>query len=369
MNIPLIDLKTQYLNIKNEIDAAFRDIFNRSAFISGKYVDLFEKEFTQLQDAKYFLGLSSGTDAVHLMVWGSEIGFGDEVLVPVNTYIATAEGISMCGATPIFVDIDPNSFNININHIGEKISKKTKAIVPVHLYGQAAEMDPILELAKAHNLIVLEDSCQAHIADYKGKKVGNFGKASAFSFYPGKNLGAYGEAGGISTNDADFYQLLQKMRGHGSVQRNIHDVIGHNYRMSEFQAAVLYIKSKYLRDWTNQRRNIAKLYKSFLKDIEEIECPQEYPEKLHVYHLFVIKVGSGKRDKLQEYLEQNGISTGLHYPVPIHLQKAYQHLGHRRGDFPEAEKIADQILSLPIYPEMERDKVEYVCEKIRGFFV
>lgn len=368
MKVPFIDLKTQYLKIKPEIDAILKDIFENTAFVCGKYVSLFEKEYAKSHKAKYFVGLSSGTDAVHMMLWASGINSGDEVIVPVNTFIATAEGVSFCRATPVFIDNDPDTYNIDINKIEENITENTKAILPVHLYGHPVDMDSILYLARKHNLLVFEDACQAHLAEYKGKKVGNFGKAAAFSFFPGKNLGAYGEAGGIATNNANYYDLIIRMRGHGSVERYIHEVIGHNYRMEEIQAGILLVKLKYLEEWTNKRRKIARLYASLLKNIENITCPVESESTFHVYHLFVIRILNGKRDSLKDYLARNEIVTGLHYPIPIHLQKAYQHLGYKKGDFPVAEEQANQLLSLPIYPEMEEEKVKYVCEKIRSFF-
>jgi len=368
MKVPFFDLKPQYLNLKQEIDEILRDIFENTAFICGKYVSRFEEKFAKAQNTKYFVALSSGTAAVHLMLWSSGIGPGDKVIIPVNTFIASAEGVSLCGATPVFVDNDIKTYNIDVNKIEEKISEQTKAVLPVHLYGQPADINPILGLAKKHELIVLEDACQAHLAEYKGKKVGNFGKAAAFSFFPGKNLGAYGEAGGITTNDEEFYQKIIRMRGHGSVEKYIHETIGHNYRMDEIQAGVLHVKLKHLEKWTQKRKKIAKLYCSLLKDVDEVLCPIEANGVVHVYHLFVIRVLHGKRTSLKEYLQYNGITSGLHYPIPIHLQKAYQHLGLGKGDFPVAEKQAGEILSLPIYPEMEIEKVEYVCEIIRRFF-
>ena len=368
MKVPFVDLKTQYLNIKPEIDEIFKDILINTSFICGKYVSSFEKEFAKAHKAKYFVGLSSGTDAVHLMLWASGIGAADEVIIPINTFIATAEGVSLCGATPVFTDNNPETYNIDINKLEEKITERTKAILPVHLYGHPVEMNSIINFAKKNDLLIFEDACQAHQAAYNGKKVGNFGKAGAFSFFPGKNLGAYGEAGGIITNDDNYYQKLIRMRGHGSVKRYIHEEIGHNYRMDEFQAGTLLVKLKYLEEWTNRRRKIAQLYKSLLNNIEEIVCPIEIEGSFHVYHLFVIRILNGKRDVLKEYLSKNGIATGLHYPIPIHLQKAYNHLGYKKGDFPVAEEQAKQLISLPIYPEMENEKVEYVCEQIRIFF-
>jgi dTDP-4-amino-4,6-dideoxygalactose transaminase len=369
MNVPFLDLKSQYLRIKPEIDAFFADIFEHSAFICGKYVDLFEKAFAAALGAKLFIATSSGTDAVHLMLWASGIGSGDEVIVPVNTFIATAEGVSLCGATPVFVDNDPVSYNIDIGGVEEKITPLTGAVLPVHLYGQPVNMDAISDIASRHGLLVFEDACQAHLTRFEGKTVGNFGKAAAFSFFPGKNLGAYGEAGGISTNDEELYQKMLRMRGHGSVERYVHEIIGHNYRMEEIQAAVLLVKLKYLESWNARRREIAKLYRSLLADLKEVICPVESADAYHIYHLFVVRVPADKRDKLKGFLKEKSIATGLHYPIPIHLQKAYAHLGYKKGDFPVAEKQAAEILSLPIYPEMTDDMVDFVCKTIKRFFV
>lgn len=368
MKVPFVDLKGQYLRLKLEINAVFEDIFERTAFICGKYVSAFEKEYARAQKVNFFVGLSSGTDAVHLMLWASGIGAGDEVIVPVNTFIATAEGISLCGATPAFVDNDPETYTIDVRQIEDRITRKTAAILPVHLYGQPADMDPILDLASRHALAVFEDACQAHLAEYKGRAVGGFGRAAAFSFFPGKNLGAYGEAGGLATSDDALYQKILRMRGHGSVERYVHEVVGHNYRMEEIQAAVLLVKLKYLEEWTRKRRKIAVLYNSLLNDVEGIVLPVEASGSRHVYHLYVVRVRNGKRDGLKEFLKKQDIDTGLHYPIPIHLQKAYEDLGYKKGSFPVAEEQSSEWLSLPLYPEMENDKVEYVCDKIRSFF-
>jgi len=368
MKVPFVDLRGQYLRLKPELDAAFQDIFERTAFISGKYVAAFEKAFAEAQKVKYFAGMSSGTDAVHLMLWACGVKAGDEVIVPVNTFIATAEGISLCGATPVFVDNDPDTYTIDVHQIEGKITTKTVAILPVHLYGQPADMDPILDLASRHGLAVFEDACQAHLAAYKGRAVGLFGRATAFSFFPGKNLGAYGEAGGLATNDDELYQKIYRMRGHGSVERYVHEIIGHNYRMEEIQAAVLLTKLRYLEEWTARRKAIASLYDELLKGVDGIVLPRRLPGADHVYHLYVIRVEGGRRDELQNYLKSQEIDTGLHYPIPIHLQKAYAAFGHGKGSFPVAERQASALLSLPLYPEMERDKVEYVCERIRSYF-
>jgi len=368
MNVPFLDLKSQYLRLKPEIEEVLADIFEHSAFICGKYVDLFEKAFAAALVAKRFIATSSGTDAVHLMLWAGGIGPGDEVIVPVNTFIATAEGVSLCGATPVFVDNDPTSYNIDVERVEEKITSRTRAVLPVHLYGQPVDMDEINDIASRHGRMVFEDACQAQSARFRGKAVGNFGTAAAFSFFPGKNLGAYGEAGGISTNDEGLYQKMLRMRGHGSVERYVHESIGHNYRMEEIQAAVLLVKLKYLDGWNARRRQIAGMYRSLLADLKEVICPVESADAYHIYHLFVVLVPADKRDKLREFLQKRNIATGLHYPIPIHLQKAYAHLDYKRGDFPVAEKQANEILSLPMCPEMKDEQVEYVSVNIRSYF-
>jgi len=290
----------------------------------------------------------------------------DEVIVPVNTYIATTETITIAGAKPVFVDHEEESYNIDPYKIEERINSKTKAIVVVHLYGQPANMDPILDIAKKHNLILIEDCSQSHNAEYKGVKVGAFGNASTFSFYPGKNLGAYGEAGGVMTNDSILYQKMLRFRQHGAVIKYIHDIEGHNYRMEEIQGAVLNVKLKYLDQWTEGRRHVALKYNELLSSVDEIALPKEMPYAKHVYHLFEIRVK--KRESLMTFLQEKGIDTGLHYPLPLHLQQAYQYLGHNQGDFPVAEKCCKEILSIPMFPEMSEEQIIYVCNNIKLFY-
>jgi dTDP-4-amino-4,6-dideoxygalactose transaminase len=296
----------------------------------------------------------------------SDIGQGDEVILPVNTFIATAEGISHAGAKPVFIDINEHTYNIDISRIEEAINQKTKAINPVHLFGQPSDMDPIIEVANAHNLTVIEDAAQAHLAEYKDKKVGGFGTIASWSFYPGKNLGAWGEAGAVTTNSEELYRKTKKFRDHGSDKKYHHDIIGHNYRMSELQAAVLTVKMKYIKKWTEKRRCNAQKYNERLKDLKNVIIPFESPNCKHVYHLYVIRVE--KRDKLQSYLDKKGISTGIHYPFPLHLTAAYKYLDYNKSDFPVAEKIADEILSLPMYPELIETQIDYICESIRKFY-
>jgi len=368
MAVPYLNLKAQYLEIKPEIDAAIQDVLDNTAFICGKYVKKFETAFAQALGANYCIGTSSGTDAVHLCLWALGIGPGDEVIVPVNTFIATVAAISLTGATPVFVDHDPKSFCLDVGQIEKKITSKTKAILPVHLYGQAADMNPILETAEKHNLFVIEDACQAHLGEYNDKKVGTIGQAAAFSFFPGKNLGAYGEAGAVTTNDESLYQKILLLRNHGYSDRFHHAIEGHNYRMEEIQGAVLCVKLPHLQKWTDRRREIAALYREKLSNVDEIVCPEEMDYGKHVYHLFVIRVKKKSRDDLREFLSKKGIGTGIHYPLPLHLQEAYARLGYKQGDFPVAEQECREILSLPICPMMTDEMVDEVVAGIKAFF-
>ena len=366
MKVPFLDLKPQTSIIKDEILKRFSSIIDNTAFVSGKGVTEFEKNFAKMHDVKYSVGLSSGTDGNHLAIIANGIGYGDEVIVPVNTFIATAEGISHAGAKPIFVDIDEKTYNIDASKIEEVITNKTKAINPVHLYGQSSDMEKIIAVAKKYNLKIIEDASQAHLAEYKNKKVGTFSTVASWSFYPGKNLGAWGEAGAISTDSKEIYENAKKLRSHGSKTKYLHDSIGHNYRMSEFMAEVLNVKMNYIEKWTDQRRNNAKLYFNRLKDLENVILPFELPESKHVFHLYVIRVKD--RDELINYLDQKGISTGIHYPFPLHMTEAYKNHGYKKGDFPIAEKTSKEILSLPMYPELSERQIDYVCDMIYLYF-
>ena len=378
MNVPFLDLKAQYRQIKDEVQKEIDDVLEHTAYISGAKVAAFEKKFAEAHTAEYCLGLSSGTDALHIAYWALGIGISsqvakgvlraemDEVIVPVNTYIATAETLTMIGAKPVFVDHEEQSYNIDPRKIEEKITPRTKAIVAVHLYGQPADMDAIVAIAKKHNLILIEDCSQAHLAEYKGRKIGTFGRIGTFSFYPGKNLGAYGEAGAVVTNDRELYETMLRYRQHGAVTKYVHDIEGHNYRMEELQGGVLGVKMKYLSEWTEGRRRVARLYREKLAGVREISLPAETPSAKHVYHLFEIR--STQRDQLMKYLKEHGIDTGLHYPEPLHLQQAYAYRGYKPGDFPIAEKCCKEILSLPMFPEMTADQVAYVAETIKGFY-
>ncbi len=375
MQVPFLDLKLQYKSIKPEIDTAIQKVLDSTAFVLGPAVAEFEKEFAKIQDVNFCLGTSSGTDGNHLALWSLGIGPGDEVIIPANTFIATAWGATLCGATPVFVDCHSKSYNIDPEKVEKSITKKTKAIVAVHLYGQSADMDELKKISEKKDIHLVEDAAQAHLSEYKGKKVGGFSEVTSFSFYPGKNLGAYGEAGAVVTNSADIFQKIKKLREHGQSKKYYHESFGHNYRMEGIQGAVLNVKLKHIEKWTNQRRRVAEKYRELLGNIEQIVLPVELLHHKHVYHLYVIRVNVGSdqknqetRDKLQAYLQEQNISTGLHYPVPLHLQDCFRHLGHKHCDFPETEKLAESGLSLPMFPELSEEQIEYVASTIIKFF-
>ncbi len=375
MQVPFLDLKSQYLVIKPEIDKALQTVFDKSAFVLGEAVLEFEKEFAKAHGVQHCIALNSGTAGNHAALWSLGIKPGDEVIIPVNTFIATAWGAILCGAKPVFVDCEADSYNLNADLIESKITSKTKAVVAVHLYGQPANMDAIKAVAAKHNLILVEDAAQAHISEYKGKRIGGFGEAASFSFYPGKNLGSYGEGGAVVTNNAELAKKIRMIRDHGSQNKYQHEIFGHNYRMEGIQGAVLGVKLNHLEDWTEKRRNVAKKYIRLLSNNLKIKLPKEMPYAKHVYHLFVIQIldienkpNSELRDSLANYLKEKGINTGLHYPIPLHLQECFRYLGYKEGDFPVAEKLASNCLSLPIYPELNDEQIEYVCTNINNFF-
>lgn len=366
MKVNFVDLKVQYKTIKKEIDIAIKDVVDNTAFIMGDRLKNFENNFAKSHKADYCLGTSSGTDALHLALWTLNIGLGDEVIVPVNTFFATAEAVSLTGAKPIFVDNNHESYNIDVNKIEEKITENTKAIIPVHLYGQSSDLDPIVKLSEKYDLKIVEDCAQAHLETYKNTPVGTFGDIGCFSFYAGKNLGAYGEGGAVITNNKELFDKMSLIRAHGSIIKYHHDLIGHNYRLEAIQAVILNVKLKYLAKWNEMRRYNANLYNKYLENVEEIILPKKMDYAKHVYHLFVVRAKD--RDVLQKFLANNGIYTGLHYPIPNHLQKAYRFLKYKKGDFPIAEKYANEILSLPMYPELKETEIKYVCDKIKEFY-
>lgn len=390
MHVPFLDLNIQLPLVSEEIEARFKDIIGNAAFILGNYVNDFEQEFAKAQGARYCLAVSSGTDALHLALLTLGIGPGDAVVLPANTFFATAEAVSLTGATPVFVDhdgtyhLDPEQLKKAIqgildndsclhplpsdlkNQTHESSRLSPRAIIPVHLYGQPADMDRIMNVAAEFGLTVIEDCAQSHLATWQGIKTGNFGSFGAFSFYPSKNLGAWGEAGALVTNDEDLFNKAQCIRQHGQTQRYVHRYVGHNYRMENFQGAVLGVKLKHLQRWTEQRRANAALYDQLLAGIDEIIPPKINDKAWSVYHLYVIQ--TEQRDEIQLFLKSKGVSTGLHYPIPLHLQEAYQGLGYVIGDFPYTEESCRRILSLPMYPELSQEQIHYVCECLRSFF-
>jgi dTDP-4-amino-4,6-dideoxygalactose transaminase len=366
MKVPFLDLKIQYQSIKDEINPAIQQILDNTSFVLGKSVSDFEDSFAQAHHAQHCIGLSSGTDGNHIVLWALGVGPGDEVIIPVNTFIATAWGATLCGAKPVFVDCEPDSYNLDPNKLEAAITSRTKAIVAVHLYGQSADLDRIKQVGLQHKIPVVEDCAQSHLAEYKGEKVGTLSAASSFSFYPGKNLGAYGEAGAAMTNDEQLAKKFKMIRDHGAEQKYSHEIYGHNYRMDGFQGAVLGVKLKYLPQWTEQRRDHAAKYWSLLEGIGDIILPREMPYAKHVYHLFVIQ--TTRRGDLQKYLMERGIGTGLHYPIPLHLQKCFAHLGYKSGEFPVSEQLANRCLSLPMYAELNEDQIEYIASSIKYFF-
>ncbi len=375
MKVPFLDLKIQYQSIKNQIDPAIQNVIDNTAFILGKAVSDFEEKFAKEHQVKHCLGTSSGTDANHIALWSLGIKNDDEIIIPANTFIATAWGATLCGANPVFVDCHPESYNIDPSKVEAAITKKTKAIVAVHLYGQPADMDPLREIAKKHNIFLIEDAAQAHLAEYKGKRVGGLSDGCSFSFYPGKNLGAFGEGGAVTTNNDDTFNYMKKIREHGQSKKYYHATFGHNYRMEGIQGAVLGVKLNYLPEWTNGRRRVAAKYKELLGAFDKVILPKEMSWAKHVYHLYVIKVvpkdqnnRSETRDLLQKYLNDNEIATGLHYPVPLHKQECFKSLGYQNGNFPVTEELAETGLSLPMFPELKDEQINYVADKIKEFF-
>jgi dTDP-4-amino-4,6-dideoxygalactose transaminase len=364
-SVPFLDLRLQYATIREDLAAAWQQVLENTAFAGGPFVASFEKAFASFCGCEFALGVGSGTAALWLTLRGLGIGTGDEVITTPNTFIATAEAISFCGATPVFVDVDPQTYTMDPNLLEPAITPRTKAIIPVHLYGQPADMDPILAVAQRHGLPVIEDACQAHGAEYKGRKAGSLGRAGCFSFYPGKNLGAYGEAGAVVTNDAELAEKIRILRDHGQTERYKHAMIGWNDRMDGLQGAVLSVKLKHLDKWNETRRSHARFYARLLEGLEPITLPYEAPYARHIYHVYAIRVP--RRDELIAALRQQDVSCGIHYPVPIHLQKAYEFLGHRPGSFPVAELSARELLSLPMFPELTMEQIETVAGGITSF--
>ena len=366
MEIPFLSFQYSHRQIKQELTKAFEDFFDSGWYVLGNNVKLFEKEYALFNDTKYAVGVSNGLDALHIALRTLGIGEGDEVIVPSNTYIATVLAVSYTGAKPVFVEPDINTFNINTALIEAAISKHTKAIIPVHLYGQSCNMQAIMNIADKYQLKVVEDNAQSHGALWNGKLTGSWGHINATSFYPGKNLGALGDAGAVTTDDESLAIAARSLRNYGSEKKYHNELIGYNMRLDECQAAFLSIKLKYLQQWTFQRQQIAKWYDEALAGINGLNLPKTDEEAKHVYHLYVVK--AIKRDALQQHLNANGIGTLIHYPIPPHMQKAYKHLGFKKGDFPLAEEIANSCLSLPLWPGMKKEEVLFVSQTIRSFY-
>jgi dTDP-4-amino-4,6-dideoxygalactose transaminase len=362
IRVPYLDLKAQYQSIKPEIDAAISNVLDSCQFVLGSEVAAFEQEFAAYSGATECVAVNSGTSALHLALLAGGVGPGDEVITVPYTFVASVAAVIYAGARPVLVDIDPHSFNMNPAAIEAAITPRTKAIMPVHLYGQPADMDPIMEIARRRGLIVIEDAAQAHGAKYKGRPVGSIGDMTCFSFYPTKNLGAYGEGGAVTTNNREFARSIRMLRDWGQDRKYHHVVRAFNYRMEGFQGAILRVKLRHLEQWTEARRTIVRYYNQLLAD-SAVELPQEMPWARHVYHVYTLR--SEDRDALQSALLTEGIQTAIHYAVPVHLQPAYADLGYSRGDLPQSEKAASEVLSLPLYPELSEQVVNYVATAVK----
>ena len=360
--VPLVDLKAQYDAIQPEIDAAIQRVVSRTNFILGEEVASFEKEFAAFCGVDFCAGVASGTAALYLALLAYGVRPGDEVITTPHTFIATAEAISHTGARPVFVDIEPGRYNLDPTLVEVAITPRTKAILPVHLYGQPADMESILEIAQQHGLRVIEDAAQAHGAEYRGRRVGSWGDIACFSFYPGKNLGAYGDAGAIVTNDVKIADKVRLLRNHGRRDKYEHLVEGYGERLDALQAAILRAKLPHLDEWNEQRRGHANRYRQLLATLP-ILLPSEPSHTIPVYHLFVVR--TSRRDEIQRHLRSQGIETGIHYPIPLHLQPAYRHLAYREGDFPLTEQAAREVLSLPMYPELSDEQITEIAEALR----
>lgn len=362
MQVPFLDLKAHHQPLMDEFVAAFKEVVERSAFAGGPFVEQFEKEFAAFNGCPHAIGVGNGTDALWFALLALGVKPGDEVITVPHTFIATTEAISFCGAKPVFVDIDEHTYTMNPALLERAITSRTKAIIPVHIFGQTADLDPILDIARRHGLPVVEDACQAHGAEYKGRKAGTLGAAGCFSFYPGKNLGAFGEGGAVITGDADLKAKIQMLREHGSAKKYYHSMVGWNGRLDGIQGAVLSIKLRKLADSNARRRQHAEAYNRLLADIKGVMTPPVAAYGTPIYHIYAVRVK--QRDEVLKKLVQKGIGCGIHYPVPLHLQDAYRDLGLPRGSFPVAERCAEEFLSLPMYPELSLEQVETVAREL-----
>jgi len=365
MNIQMVDLKRQYIKIKPEIDNAIQEVLDSTQFILGKKVAEFEQKAAEYLGVKYAVGVANGTDALQIAMMALNIGKDDEVITTPFTFVATTETIVMLGAKPVYVDIDPMTYNINPAKIEEKITNKTKAILPVHLYGNPAEMDEILEIAKKYNLYVIEDAAQGFGAEYKGKKVCSFGDVACISFFPSKNLGCYGDGGMVVTNNEEIHSRVRMIASHGSKVRYVHEVLGMNSRLDAIQAAILNVKIKYIDEWNHKRNEFAKMYSEKLADVQQVKTPTYSEYVKHIFHQYTIRVE--KRDELQKFLSSKNIPTAIHYPIPLHLQPAFRGFASE-GSLPEAENAAKQVLSLPMHPDLLPEEIDYITNSIREFY-
>ena len=366
MKIPLVDLKTQYLTIKNDIDNAINDVINETSFIKGKYLTKFEKEFAKANNSKFCIGVGNGTDALYIALKALNLGQGDEIITTALSWISTPEAILQCGAKPVFIDINPHTFNIDEKKIESQISSKTKAILPVHLYGQPSEMLKIKEISQKYSLYLIEDCAQAHFSKYNDQIVGTFGEIGTFSFYPGKNLGAFGDGGALITNDISLAEKIRRIANHGSLKKHDHMIAGINSRLDSMQAAILSVKLNHIDDWNNKRLEIAKFYSLFLKDVGDIEIPQISSLAKHIFHIYAIK--TIHRNELKTFLQQKGISTGIHYPKALPFLPPFSHLKNSIEIFENAYTATNKILSLPIYPELKQNELEHIINSIKSFF-
>jgi dTDP-4-amino-4,6-dideoxygalactose transaminase len=363
-NIPCLDLKGQHAQIKEEIFEAFEKVYEKTAFSGGPFVQEFENSFAEFCEAKYAVGVNTGTASLHLAMLTLGIGEGDEVIVPANTFIATVWAVSYVGAIPVFVDCDKDTWEIDAFKIEERVTNKTKAVIGVHLYGQPFDIDPVAEICKKHDLFLVEDAAQAQGAKYKGRRVGALTDIGCFSFYPGKNLGACGEGGGLTSNNEKHVKKLHSLRNHGCTERYYHDEVGYNYRMGGLEGASLSVKLKYLDSWNTKRQGIAKRYLSEINN-QKIKMQTQMEHAESVFHLFVVT--TSEKDAFVKHLSDNGVSAAYHYPVPCHLQKAYEYLGHKKGDFPESEYLAGHCVSLPMYAELTDDQVDHVIKVVNQY--
>jgi dTDP-4-amino-4,6-dideoxygalactose transaminase len=363
MQVPFLDLKSHHAPMLDEINSAIQDVIESGAFAGGPFVTRFEEDFAAYCDSRYAIGVGSGTDALWLALLGLGVGPGDEVITVPNTFMATAEAITFSGAIPVFVDVDEGTYTMDPIALANAITVRTKAIIPVHLFGQPADMDPILEIARQHGLFVIEDAAQAHGAEYKGRKVGTLGDAACFSFYPGKNLGAFGEAGAVVTDNLELQERIQILRDHGQVRKYHHTLVGWNGRMDGIQAAVLRIKLRHLEKGNQLRRTHASRYDRAFGDMESVVVPRQAAYARHVYHVYAIRIQD--RDEVMQFLTEERIGCGIHYPVPIHLQGAYRGLGYEQGAFPIAERCAMEFLSLPMFPELTPEQADNVIQGVK----